>query len=112
VSLEIAGDNPDGVRPVFDPAVVEIQLSGARGVVEVAAGDVAVLSLRAPAWSPGSSVLRLEEVRGAEVIFASERAGADPAEVIGRLALPRGVEIVGMAPERVQVTVAARERRP
>lgn len=112
VALEIAGGAPDGARPVFDPAAVEIQVSGARSVVDVAAGDVAVLSLRASTWNPGSTVLRLAEVRGGELIFAAERAGADAAEVVGRLALPRGVEVVGISPERVQVTVAARERRP
>jgi hypothetical protein len=31
---------------------------------------------------------------------------------VGRVSLPRGVEIVGIAPERVEVTVAGRERRP
>jgi hypothetical protein len=112
VALEVAAGSSDGPRPVFEPAAVAIQVSGARSVVDVAASDVSALLLQASAWSPGSTVLRLEELRGAEVVFALEHAGGGPTEVVGRVSLPRGVEIVGIAPERVEVTVAGRERRP
>jgi len=124
---------PAGLRADFRPPVVELELSGARSVVEVAAEEVTSLALHAGEWLPGTTVLRLAEVRGPELVFhraaafplgaaAAESGAAAPAdsgapgedreEVTARLPLPPGIEILGVTPRSIAVSIASADVGP
>lgn len=118
---------PEGLRAEFRPSTLEVELSGARSVVEVAAEEVISIALHGTKWAPGTTVLRLAEVRGPELVFDRAAAfplGAEPAEddagapgaagageagedqVTARLPLPPGVEILDVKPRNIAVTIA------
>jgi hypothetical protein len=108
VMLEMAGAVPEGLRLDFRPASLSVQVSGARSVVDVAAAELASVKLRSDslaAWGPGTRVLRFQELRGSDVVFAP---APDASEIIGSLPVPSGVEIRGVQPDRVVLTLARR----
>jgi hypothetical protein len=128
VELLVAGGVPAGYEPHLRPPSVQVEISGAKSIVEVAVQEVSSLTLRADSWRPGTTLLRLDELRGPELVFAEtgvprgsapsargtdgggSPAAADStqpelAQVIGRLPLPREVAILGVRPEEVAVTI-------
>jgi len=121
VVLEMAGAVPEGMRLDFRPASLRVQVSGARSMVDVAAAELGSVKLRTDSlatWKPGTKVLRLRGLRGSDVVFAP--AGAvpslpaptgslpvpDASEIVGNLSVPSGVEIRGVQPDRVVLTIA------
>jgi hypothetical protein len=138
VVLEFAHDVPDDPVGTFAPALMQIEISGARSIVEVASKEVSSVVLRASSWSIGTSVLRFKEVRGRDVVYAPYEsfplvaapwgAESDPTligpvslvvekvppavegEVVSTLPLPREVTVLNVAPDRLVVTV--REKPP
>lgn len=119
VTLRAAG-LPAGMRATFAPPQVEVDVEGARPVIEVIAqGDSLALALAAPAWTAGEATLRVKEIHGAEIRFelppgseadAGSTAPAAPGDSAaarwsGTLALPPDVEIVSVTPEAITVTV-------
>jgi YbbR domain-containing protein len=90
VVLEVAGAVPEGLRLDFRPATLSVQVSGARSMVDVAAAELS--SLKVPAeslhvWVPGTRVLEI-------------------GELVASLPLPSGVEVRGVEPDRVVLTIA------
>jgi YbbR-like protein len=155
VTLECANAGPPGTV-VFHPAVVTIEVEGARSIIDVAAKEVTSLLVRADKWRPGEYELRFKEFRDRDVVLSLARrvdeAAASPApgkegrgtasrpdsavaasgdsgaaadttaapgpqyeptgvEVVGRLPLPREVDLLSLAPERLTVEVLTAEQR-
>lgn len=120
VMLEMADAVADSLRLDFRPASLRVQVSGARSMVDVAAAELTSLRLRADsvaAWGPGTRVIRLRELRGTDVVFApagtvpaqpapATGGAATAAEIIGRLPVPTGVEVLKVEPDRVVITIA------
>jgi hypothetical protein len=93
VVLEVAGAVPEGLTLDFRPATLSVQVSGARSVVDVAAAELSSVKLPAEsldAWTPGTRVLLV-------------------GEMVSSLPMPSGVEVRGVEPDRVVLTI---EREP
>ena len=134
--LELAvGSLPKSTwRAAFRPPTIDVEISGARSIVEVAAKEVSSLVFAANKWSLGTSVLRFKETRGREIVFAPADSlplvmaplvvatnGDPPAgppnpsekkpppavrsEIIAALPLPRDVEVLTVKPERLVLTI-------
>ena len=97
-----------------------VELEGAKSVVEAATRDSLLLSVSAEGWhSNGSTLLRVKEIRGAEIVLSPVETFADslhvqdapegpPAvngDVIARMQLPPDIEILGLIPDRILVKV-------
>lgn len=131
---------------VFRPAVVTIEVEGARSIIEVAAKEVTSLVLHAPRWDPGEYELRFEGFHDREILLSLARRRSKPAadstgasagrtepadssgaaadtaavappeyepagvQVVGRLPLPREVDLLSLAPERFAVEVLTPEQ--
>lgn len=118
VALRASGA-PDSLQLEFRPASLRVQVSGARSIVDVAAAELSALELKSDSlavWGPGTRVLQLREVRGTEVVFApagtvpaSPRpapGAPDPADLVGKLPVPAGVQVTGVEPNRIVLTIA------
>lgn len=107
-------------RAQFTPPSVTVELEGAKSVVEAATRDSLLLSVSAEGWqSNGSTLLRVKEIRGAEIVLSPVGTFADslhvqdapegpPAvngDVIARMQLPPDIEILGLIPDRILVEV-------
>jgi hypothetical protein len=114
-----------GSRAKFFPSTLAVELEGPRTVVDLAAKDSLVLTLRSEGWqSGGQTMLRVKEIRGSEIVLApvesfpdsllgaGDREGEEgpPAvtgEVVARLRLSPDVEILELEPDRVIVYFGA-----
>ncbi len=118
-------------QSAFHPRVVDIQISGARSIVEVAARDVSSLVFSASDWSLGTSSLRFKQTGGREIVFAPQdsfplvtapnggtngnppagpsRPGAVPPAVHGELTaalpLPKDVHVLDVEPRQIVVAI-------
>ncbi len=70
MALEFGGRVPDGLNASVRPASIAVGIRGARSIVEVAAREIAALTLVATEWTEGITILRLKEIRGRELVFA------------------------------------------
>jgi hypothetical protein len=137
VAIVLHGNlKPDWVA-TSRPSALSVEIAGAKSVVEVVKRDVTSLTLGSDEWSLGTTILRLKEVRGRDLVFAPHESfplvtappwGTDqgnegpgrpapdlpasgkvsPAvrgEVIAKLPLPRDVEVRGVEPDRIAVSV-------
>ena len=119
-------------KSAFHPRTIDIQISGARSIVEVAAREVSSLVFSAPEWSLGTSSLRFKQTGGREIIFAPqdsfplvtapvdgsngitvgpehpEARTAPPAvrgEMVAMLPLPRDVHVLDVAPAQLVIAI-------
>ncbi len=116
------------------PPNLGVEISGARSIVDVAVREVSSIVLHADTWSVGTTILRLLEIRGRDLVYAPHEAvplvlappadngqprppaGPSPrpsgkvppavrGEVVGTLPLPPGLEILGVSPELMAVAI-------
>lgn len=131
--LEFAELQP-GWQGVFQPSLLQVEISGAKSLVEAAAKEVSSIIFRAGRWSLGTSILRFKEVRGRDIVYApyetfplvaapswEDSEGPPPVgpsgpptrkvspavrtEVVGSLPLPPDIEIIHIEPERLVAKV-------
>ena len=116
LTLRAAGAVPAGSRVRFEPAQVDVEIEGAKSVVEVAVKGITELSVQPKSWVQGGrSVLAVKEIRDGQIFFepakdAPSGSPAAQAPIVARLALPPDVEIVSVTPVRLSVSVGARGR--
>jgi hypothetical protein len=127
-----------GGKPVgnisFRPALVAVEIEGARSIVEVAVKEMSSLFLHAEEWPIGTGQLSFESLRGRDVLFTLESpfpalpdttlvggtgdgppdsAGTVPTrQITGQLPLPRDVSVLSLVPQRFLVTVTDPARPP
>jgi hypothetical protein len=140
VELAVAQLPNSNWRSAFHPRTVDIQISGARSIVEVAAREVSSLVFSAADWSLGTSSLRFKQTGGREIVFAPQDsfplvtapahqgtngdppAGPDhpagtvpPAlhgEMMAMLPLPRDVHVLSVDPPELVVAIQKNDVQP
>ena len=133
LSLAFGGPIPEGCVAQARPPVLNVNIRGARSIVEVATREVASVALATDTWEQGATILRFHEVRGRDLVFLPDESsppmiapsspGGEPpvvgpmpkpsgkvhpavrGEVVARLPLPRGVDVLGVEPERFAVVI-------
>ncbi|MGH2571497.1 MAG: CdaR family protein [bacterium] len=127
-------------KSAFHPRTIDIEISGARSIVEVAAREVSSLVFTAPRWSIGTSTLRFKQTGGREIVFApiesfplvtapveggtnGPPAGPEPrttrrapvavhGEIVATLPLPRDVHVLKVVPAEIVVAIQRGEPEP
>ena len=110
-----ASGAPPGSRLRFEPSQVDVEIEGAKSIVEVAAKGITELSIQPKSWlASGRSTLAVKEIREGQIYFEDSREGSPAAQgpIVARLALPPDVEIVSLMPTRISVSVGSRGREP
>jgi hypothetical protein len=70
LALEFSGEMDSDWVAVARPPDLSVEIRGARSIVEVAVREVGSVALSSDAWSLGSTILRLKEIRGRDLVFA------------------------------------------
>lgn len=141
VALEIGEQLSEDWTAVFQPGSFQVEITGAKSIVESATKEVSSILLQAKSFSLGTSILRFKEVRGREIVYARYEtfplvtappwgAGTEPpligpsgppgqkippavqGEVVGSLPLPREIEVLHVEPERFVLKVRTKSNDP
>jgi len=122
----------------FHPRTIDIQISGARSIVEVAAREVSSLVFTAPRWSLGTSSLRFKQTGGREIVFAPQDSfplvtapvdgnggpvgpeqretrkapQAVHGEMVAMLPLPKDVHVLDVVPAQLVVAIQKDDAGP
>jgi hypothetical protein len=119
---------------VFQPGALQVEITGAKSIVEAAEKEVSTVQLHGDSFSLGTSILRFKEVRGREIVYApyetfplvtappwGATTGPPPigpmgppgqkipaavrGEVIGTLPIPREMGVLKVEPERIVLKI-------